>query len=370
MIRLAKSTISKAEINAVIGVLKKEYLGMGQEVATFEQMITEFIGRPAVCVANGTAAIHLACQAAGIGDGDEVLVQSLTFVASFQAISATGAKPIPCEVESGSLTIDLKDAEKRLTKRTKAIMPMHYSGGVGNIDEIYEFAKKNNLRIIEDAAHAFGTVHNNKKVGSFGDIVCFSFDGIKNITSGEGGCIVTSDNTILRKIKDARLLGVEGDTEKRYNGNRSWDFEVTMQGWRYHMSNIMAAIGIVQLQRFNQIATKRKELAILYSDALIKNPLISIFYHNYSNVVPHLYVVRIHGLRDCNQIRERLLKEYGIQTGFHYKPNHLLEYYFDNDALPLPLTEKISSELISLPLHVDLSTKDIEYIVSSLNKVL
>ena len=276
MIRLSKSSISEAEKQAVIRVLDKEYLGMGAEVQMFEKMLSEYFGRTAVCVANGTAALQLAVQATGIGHGDEVLIPSLTYVASFQAISATGAKPIACDIDAKTCMLNWKDAEKRLTPLTKAVMPVHYTGGVGPLDEIYSFAKLNNLRVIEDAAHAFGTIYKQKKIGGFGDISCFSFDGIKNITCGEGGCIVTDDLDIIRKVQDARLVGVEKDTEKRYTGQRSWEFDVTAQGWRYHMSNIMAAIGIEQFKRLKH---KNAELIIIdntHSDFYDNDPRITI----------------------------------------------------------------------------------------------
>jgi len=256
--RLSKSCLSDAEKKAVMEVLDHEFLGMGTEVYQFEEMLTGFFSRPAVCVSTGTAALHLALQAADIGVGDEVLVQSLTYLASFQAISATGAVPVACDVDADTLCLDWKDAEKRLTTKTKAVMPVHYAGSAGALDEVYAFAEQHNLRVIEDAAHAFGTVCQGQKIGSFGDIACFSFDGIKNITSGEGGCIVTDDAEILKKVRDARLLGVEKDTEKRFAGERSWSFGVDAQGWRYHMSNIMAAIGIQQLNRFEYLANKRR----------------------------------------------------------------------------------------------------------------
>ena len=233
-----------------MGVLDREFLGMGAEVQMFEKLLSAFFGRPAVCVANGTAALQLALQACEIGPGDEVLVQSLTYVASFQAISATGARPVACDIENATLTLDWRDAEKRLTTKTKAIMPVHYSGGVGALNEIYSFARKHSLRVIEDAAHAFGSVYQGKRVGGFGDVACFSFDGIKNITSGEGGCVVTDDPDVLRRVQDARLLGVEKDTEKRYMVQRSWEFDWSTQCLRYHMSNIMASIRMEQLKRF------------------------------------------------------------------------------------------------------------------------
>jgi len=354
LIRLSKSCVGEAEKLAVMGVLDREFLGMGAEVQQFEQALTAFFGRPAVCVVNGTAALQLALQACDIGPGDEVLVQSLTYVASFQAISATGATAVACDLDPGTLTLDWRDAEKRLTPRTKAVMPVHYSGGVGALDEIYAFARRHGLRVIEDAAHAFGTTHQGKRIGGFGDIACFSFDGIKNITSGEGGCVVTDDPIVLRNIRDARLLGVEKDTEKRYMGQRSWEFEVSAQGWRYHMSNIMAAIGVEQLKRFPVLAAARQQLASRYDSLLKDNRLISPLYHDYTDVVPHIYVVRISSSVDRDVVRAYLLKN-GIESGTHYFPNHWLEYFrLRSGELPLQVTDSVYPELLSLPLHPDL----------------
>ena len=180
---------------------------MGKHVQKFEQELQSIFNRPVSCVVNGTAALHLALQACGIDAGDEVLVQSITYLASFQAITASGATPIPCDINLSTLTIDLEDAKKKITPRTKAIMPVHYAGDLEDYDGIYNLAQDFNLRVIEDAAHAFGGKINGKYIGSFGDIVCFSFDGLKNITSGEGGCVTTNDLNIINKIKDARLLG-------------------------------------------------------------------------------------------------------------------------------------------------------------------
>ncbi len=290
LIRLSKSCINEAEKKAVMKVLDAEFLGMGIDVNRFEKSLSNYFERDVVCVSTGTAALQLALQAAGIGKNDEVLVQSLTYVATFQAISATGAKPIACDIDLSTFCIDIKDAEKRITKNTKAIMPVHYCGGVGDIEGIYSFAENYNLRVIEDAAHAFGTSFKNKRIGSFGDIACFSFDGIKNITSGEGGCIVTNDKKVTSIAKDIRLLGVEKDTEKRYSGSRSWDFDVKTQGWRYHMSNIMAAIGSTQLSNFNFSSKKRQELAKHYIERL-KNCTKSSLYRSIMMMLSHIYLL-------------------------------------------------------------------------------
>ena len=342
---------------------------MGSDVQQFEEALSEFFVRPAVCVVNGTAAIHLALQSCGIGHGDEVLVPSLTYLASFQAISATGAKPVACDIDPETFLLDLSAAEKRITARTKAIMPVHYTGGVGDLDAVYNFGKKYNLRVVEDAAHAFGTTFLGKKIGSFGDIVCFSFDGIKNITSGEGGCIVTDDEEILQKIRDARLLGVEKDTDKRYSGGRSWDFDTNSQGWRYHMSNIMAAIGVEQLKRFSEFAKKRQKLAKKYDELLNNHPTIHPVPRDYNTVVPHIYVVQIHGMKNRKHIQDELLAK-GIQVGYHYQPNHWLSLYKKDKSPPLPVTDSVFPELMTLPLHPDLSENNVNFVVTELNNII
>lgn len=368
-IRLSKSSIGAAEKQAVVGVLDREFLGMGAEVQQFETALSLFFGRQVLCVANGTAAVHLAVQACGIGTGDEVLVPSLTYVASFQAISATGAKPVACDIDPQTCILDWRDAELRLTARTKAVMPVHYSGGVGDLDGIYAFAKRHGLRVIEDAAHAFGTLQRGKRVGGFGDVACFSFDGIKNITSGEGGCVVTDDLVVLHRIQDARLLGVEKDTEKRYSGQRSWEFDVTAQGWRYHMSNIMAAIGIEQLKRFPEMAAIRQRLARRYDELLLGHSRIRPLPRDYNTVVPHIYPVRILGMSDRKALQAQLMVK-GIQTGFHYQPNHDLSLYRDPAALPLPVTDAVFPELLTLPLHADLTDQDVDAVCAQLKALV
>ncbi len=368
VIRLSKSVIGEAEKRAVMGVLDREYLGMGKEVLEFENLLSQFFSRQAVCVNTGTSALHLALQALGLGPGDEVLVQSITYVASFQAISATGARPIPCEVDPDTITIDVEDAEKRLTERTKVIMPVHYAGGMGALDEIYKLARKNGLRVVEDACHAFGSYYKGEKVGSFGDISCFSFDGIKNITAGEGGAVVTDDKVVLKKVSDARLLGVENDTEKRYKGERSWNFDVRYQGWRYHMSNIMAAIGIEQLKRFPEFATRRQQLAKQYCRNLESIDSIELLKLDFDSIIPHIFVIKLKSA-NRDEIRKKLL-EHGIQTGVHYQPNHFLSFYSASKDVSLPITKEIYTRLLSLPLHPDLKESDVDFICEKLVDLL
>ena len=237
------------------------------------------------------------------------------------------------------------------------------------LDQLYKVAKRHNLLVIEDAAHAFGSNFQDKRIGSFGDIACFSFDGIKNITSGEGGCIVSDDLRFINKVKDLRLLGVINDSEKRFKGERSWDFDSIHQGWRYHMSNIMAAIGIEQLKKFPKFLKKRQSLAKKYDALFLSDQLIRPFKRDYDNIVPHIYVVRIKGLRDRKSLQQKMLKK-GVQVGYHYLPNHFLTKYKNTRKTPLNITESIFEELLTLPLHPDLSEDDLDYIGKVLKKLV
>lgn len=361
-IRLSKSSISQKEKNAVLKVLDSEFLGMGEEVKLFEDKIKNYIGTEmsVVCVSTGTSALHLSVSALNIGIGDEILVPSLTYVASYQAISATGATPISCEINPDTLFIDTEDARKKVTKNTKAIMPVHYASSSKGIKEVYTLANEFNLRVIEDAAQAFGSERENKKIGCVGDIICFSFDGIKNITSGEGGAIVSSDMKFIQKIKDARLLGVEKDTEKRYEGQRSWDFDVKEQGFRYHMSNIMASIGIIQIDRINEFKKIRQLVAKRYMKELSNIKEIKFLDFNFDEVLPHIFVIKV---ENRDKLREYLIAN-DIECGVHYKPNHLLSKY--RSEYKLPRTEKIYEEILTLPCHFDLTNDEQNYVTNKI----
>ncbi|MBI4679899.1 MAG: DegT/DnrJ/EryC1/StrS family aminotransferase [Nitrospirae bacterium] len=379
-IRLSRSIVGQAEAEAVSRVLLEDgYLGMGKEVQTFEEEIAKFLEVPrdwVICVNSGTAALHLAVQTLTRPD-DEVLVQALTYVASFQAIKATGAIPVACEVIPENITLDLDDAAKRLSTRTKIVMPVHYASNPGDLAAIYEFAKHHGLRVIEDAAHAFGCLYHGHKIGSqellnqlYGNspssVVCFSFDGIKNITSGEGGVVITQDPFVAQKIRDARLLGVEQDTEKRYSGQRSWEFDVQQQGYRYHMSNIFAAIGRVQLQRLsNEFAPKRRAWACLYRAKLKSIAGIKFLQSDLDSIIPHIQPILVPAIHR-DSLRQ-YLSDKGIETGIHYMPNHLLTFFGDrNDRLPV--TEQLYEELLSLPLHPGLTESDVNYVTDRVSE--
>lgn len=371
MLRLSRSIVGKAESQAVSKLIEEDgYLGMGQEVRLFEEEIAAYLGVDpwaVSCVNTGTSALHLAIESV-LEPGSEILIPSLTFVASFQAALNANTVPVPCDVDVSSGLLDLEDAATRITPKTKAVMPVHYASNPALLATIYDFAQAHNLRVIEDAAHAFGCTFNNKKVGSFGDIVCFSFDGIKNITSGEGGAIVTADQEAGSRIKDARLLSVENDTEKRYSGGRSWDFDVKRRGWRFHMSNIMASIGRTQLTRLdNEFAPARRRLLALYRKNLAEQPGIALLDMDMSGIIPHIHPIRI--LNGKKPEIAAQLNAAGIPTGMHYKPNHLLSL-FGAGKIKLPATEQLYAELLTLPLHPGVSEDDVNFICEILIKTL
>jgi len=363
-IRLSKSTIGQEEKNAVISVLDKEFLGMGEEVNLFEQEIKEYLktDKEVMCISTGTSALHLAIEALNLDEDDEVLVPSLTYVASFQAISGARVKAIAVDICEDTLFIDLEDAKSRLTPKTKAIMPVHYASNAKDIQAVYDFANEYDLRVIEDAAQAFGCRNSMGKVGTSGDIICFSFDGIKNITSGEGGAVLSSDENIIQRVKDARLLGVEKDTQKRFEGQRSWDFDVKHQGYRYHMSNIFAAIGREQLKKIDFIEEKRKNIVSYYQEKLRTIEHVKVLDFDYENIISHIFVIKA-SKRD--ELREFLLSR-NIECGIHYKPNHLLSLYKTDYSLPK--TEKVYEQILTLPCQLDLTIEEQNLVIDTIKE--
>ena len=292
-IRLSKCSLNNKEIKSVVKTLKSDFLGMGPNVNKFEKKLESFFGRNTVCVSSGTSALHIALESLNLNSGDQVILSSLNYVAALQAVTAAKLTPVLCDIRLSDFSMCTRDLQKKITNKTKVIMPTHYGGNAGNIDEIYKIAKYYNLRVIEDAAHAFGSLNKNKLIGSFGDIACFSFDGIKNITSGEGGCIVSNDKKIIKLSKEIRFLSIEKETENRYLKKKQYFFDVKRQGWRYHMSDIMAAIGIEQFNKIDRFSKRRKQIAKIYSNKLKKNQNLQLLEIDYNITCPHIFVIKL-----------------------------------------------------------------------------
>jgi perosamine synthetase len=277
---------------------------------------------------------------------------------------ACGATPVFCDVSSDTLNADIADIKRKITPRTKAIMPVHYCGLPCDMDTLLAIAKKHNLRIVEDAAHAFGSFYKHKKIGSFADITCFSFDPIKNITCGEGGAIVTRDTELASLIYKKRILGIDKDTWNRYKHKRDWFYTVTTLGFRYHMSNINAAIGLVQLKKFDRFIERKKQIVKIYDSELKKLKAIKILKRDYKNTAPFNYIIKVDKERDSLM---GFLKTHGIDSGVHYIPNHL-QPFFAPYQVSLPVTEKVWQEILTLPLYYELRDDDVYRIINTIKK--
>lgn len=360
-IPISRPSIGLDELKAVKQVFESGWLGMGSVVFEFENILKAHLGAKYVIAVNtGTSALHIALEALGVRQGDEVIVPSLTFIGTIQAIIASKATPVFCDVYSDTLNISIEEVKKRITARTKAVMPVHYAGLPCKMEELLEIAKVKGVSVIEDAAHAFGSTYRGRKIGSFGDLTCFSFDPIKNITCGEGGAVVLNNDNIAQEIIKKRILGIDKDTWHRYKNERSWFYEVVTSGFRYHMSNINAAIGLIQFKKLNKFIKRKREIVKRYDQAFRGSPYIELLFRDYEETAPFNYIIKIK-----NGLRDRLLgflNKNGVGAGVNYIPNHLQPLFKDSKS-ELPVTEKVWKELISLPLYPDMSDNNVETVI-------
>jgi perosamine synthetase len=360
-IPVSRPSIGEEELAAVRRVFASGWLGLGADVLEFEKAVGRFLGAPnVVCTNTGTTALHLALETLGIGPGDEVLVPSFTFVATAQAVSATGARPVFCDIMEEDLNLDVEDARKRLTPETRAIIPVHYRGIPCDMDELQELAAEHDLHIVEDAAHAFGSSYKGGRIGSLGEMACFSFDPIKNITCGEGGAVIFRNNDLLERLQQKRILGIDKDTWSRYRNERSWFYDVVTLGYRYHMSNINAAIGLVQIRKFDAMNRRKIEVARRYDEAFGDiEGVETLENRGYAGIGLFAYMMRVRSHR--NELMDYLAAR-GVGSGVHYIPSHLFSFY-RRDGFTLPVTEQIYQEIISLPLFPDITNEEVERVV-------
>jgi dTDP-4-amino-4,6-dideoxygalactose transaminase len=311
----------------------------------------------------GTSALHLALCGAGIGPGDEVIVPSFNFVADMQAITAVGATSVFCDIRPDNLGVDAERAEALVTSRTRAIMPLHFSGIPCDIDGAHRVAQRHGLRVIEDATHAFGSVHHGKKIGSFGDLTCFSFDPVKIITSIDGGAVICRTADEHARIQHARLLGIDKDTTERYKNQRAWDYDVVGHGFRYHMTNINASIGLSQLARIDGFISSRQATCRLYNEAFKELPGIDPPPSDFDGVSPFIYVIRVRPDWRLDLIAS--MRSRGVATGIHFLPAHQFTFYASSPRGPLPVTEQVTQEVVTLPLWSHMPREKAERVVDA-----
>ncbi|HEY8414105.1 MAG TPA: DegT/DnrJ/EryC1/StrS family aminotransferase [Pyrinomonadaceae bacterium] len=362
-----KPLIEKEEMEASRAALELGWLGMGSYVGTFEERLKDFLGagdRYVAAVSTGHAAIHLALLAMGVGPGDEVITPSFNNAADFQAILATGAEPVFCDVEDDSLCIDLDKAEELVSPRTKAMIVMDYDCVLCDHDRVAEFARAHGLRVLHDAAHSFGSKYKERMVGSFSDIATFSFDPVKTITCIDGGALVLRSEDELQRVQEMRLIGMNQPPKVMYTNERAWTYDMRLVGFRYHMANLHAAIGLAQLAKIAVISESRNSACRYYNERLGDVRDVKVPQTDYDGITPFLYYIRVPGEK-----REALrahLREHGIDTGIHWQPGHWFSLLKDCRRGDLSVTERVGHEVLSLPLHSKMTTETLDRVISGI----
>ena len=369
MIQLFKPYVSEEAIAAVGEVLRSGWIGLGPKTEEFEQAFASYTGaKYAVAVNSATAALHLAVVVSGIRPKDEVLTTPLTFVSSNHPILYEQAEPVFADVDDLTLNIDLKKAESLISPRTKAIIAVHYGGNPINIEELYSFAARHNLAVIEDAAHACGATFGGRRIGSFG-LTCFSFHAVKNLPTGDGGMLTTNDEEVYQRLMRLRWVGIDHSTFARAAGQYRWEYGVSEVGYKYHMNDIIAAIGLEHLKRVDEWNGRRRQIVETYRTELSTlGPDKLRFVERTEGAVSanHLCVVRVNKRNEV----VRMLAERGISVGVHYKPNHLYPPYATARRGRLDVTEQAYSEILSLPLHLFLTDDDVQKVCDALRTII
>lgn len=373
MTQVFRPHYDEREAQAVAKVLASGWVGLGPRVAEFECRFAEYVGAHyAIATNSATAALHLSCIVANVQPGDEVLIPAITFVSTAHAVSYCGATPVFVDVEPDTLNLDPEDARRKITPATKAIIPVHYGGHACRMDDIYTLAYDHDLAVIEDAAHACGAEYKGKRIGSLpGSLtVNYSFHAVKNLGTPDGGMIATDRLELDQLLRRLRWCGIDKSTWDRTaiaeSGPRnqysqySWYYEVTDLGYKYHMNDVTAAIGLVQLDKLPATNARRREIASRYTAKLSSLPWLECpIEHDYTRSAWHNYVIK-------TDYRDRLnlhLKERDIATGVHYMPLHLHPYYRQRTHAIVPVAERVWTRLLTLPLYPGLTDEEVSTVI-------
>lgn len=367
MIPVFKPKMNKEEILPELEkIFDSGWIGLGPRTTEFEEKFTDYIGvKYAVAVNSATAALHLANCVLGIAKGSEVIVPSMTFISTALAPLYCGAKPVFADIEDDTLCIDPKDIERKITSKTKAIIAVHYGGHACKMQEILEIAKRYNLYVIEDVAHGCGGRYQETMLGAIGVMGCFSFHAVKNLPTADGGMITTNDEGLYKELKRLRWVGIDKDTwdrsaKKVYN----WQYSVNKLGFKYHMNDITAIIGLAQLKVLEEHNLIRREYAKKYDEVFkniswIRTPVEK----DYAYSARHNYVIRVPKRNELNEY----LRTKEISTGVHYEPIHHHKL-FANTKADVPVTERVWTKLLTLPLYPDMTNREFHYVTSEVIK--
>ena len=374
MIPIAQPTIDDDEIAAVAACLKSLQLATGPKVQEFEEALSRrWAGRHVVCVTSGTAALHLALLGFDLKAGDEVITSPLTFIATANTIVQAGARPVFVDVDPASLNIDPAQVRAAVTSRTRALLPVHFAGLAADLDPLYEVAERNGLRVLEDAAQAFGARYNGAEVGSFGDCQIFSFHPNKTITSGEGGCVVTQDEDMRQFVKRMRFHGIDERAASPRN-NRAYD--VRGAGYKYNMPDICAAIGLAQLKKCEDLLKRREAIAQSYLDCFSGMKHVQLtsppaFRHRHAwNMFA---VVLNEPLASDRDTIVRKLHEQGVRAGTHYPAAHLFSFYrqhYNYREGMFPQAERIASRIVTLPIYPTMNYEASQRVIETFQSII
>ncbi|HGM9736529.1 TPA: UDP-4-amino-4-deoxy-L-arabinose aminotransferase [Proteus mirabilis] len=370
----SRPAIGDEEIKAVESVLRSGWITTGPQNHQLEQDFCEKFGsKHAIAVCSATAGMHVVLMAMGIGPGDEVITPSQTWVSTINIITLLGAEPVMVDIDRDTLMVSAESVKKAITPRTKAIIPVHYAGAPCDLDALRAVADEAGIPLIEDAAHAIGTRYKDEWIGEKGTSI-FSFHAIKNVTCAEGGLVVTDDDELANRVRCLKFHGLGVDAFDRQIQGRKPQAEVVEPGYKYNLSDIHAAIAVVQLSRLEEMNAKRAELVALYREKLQDSPLEMLSVPEYPHLhANHLFMVRV-DKNACGIDRDTFmekLKQKEIGTGLHFRAAHTQKYYRERyPSLSLPQSEWNSATLCSLPLFPDISNKDVIRVVDAINEIL
>ncbi|SCX67510.1 UDP-4-amino-4,6-dideoxy-N-acetyl-beta-L-altrosamine transaminase [Lysinibacillus fusiformis] len=355
-----RQCIDEEDIQAVVDVLRSPFLTTGPKIAEFEKSIADYVGaKYAVAFSNGTAALHGACYAAGIGEGDEVITSPITFAASANCVRYMNGTVIFADIDEKTYNIDVNEIEKLITPRTKAIIPVDFTGQPADMDPIMELAKKHQLIVIEDGAHSLGATYKGRKVGKLADMTMFSFHPVKPVTTAEGGVIVTDNEEYYKKMLRFRGHGIEQTAYALEQGN--WYYEMTDLGYNYRMTDVQAALGISQMEKLDTFIGIRQELANFYNEQFVTDKEFTVPYQLPNTLSGwHLYSIKLPEYVDRKKVFE-LLREANIGVHVHYIPVYWHPYYakLGYQKGLCPKAEKWYEQALTLPLHTNLLPVDV-----------
>lgn len=367
-----RPTLDEASIDEVVDSLRSGWITTGPKVAKFEDMLRTYFDAPhALALGSATAGLYLALQALQFNPGDEVITTPMTFAGTLNVIVLNGLRPVLVDVDPVTYNMDVSQIESCITPKTRAIMPVHFAGLSVDLDPLYHLAAKYGLRVIEDAAHAMGTTYKGKKIGSFGDIHVFSFHPNKNMTTGEGGCVITRDADLAKRISLLRFHGMDREAWNRFGKTGTQDYEIVIPGHKFNMMDIQGALGIHQLPQLETFNSKRKHLAHRYLKELagIKSLQLPSPGTQNDGHAWHLFAPLA---ADRTSLMAEL-KERNIGTGLHYKSVHLYPYYRETFGWrrgDFPQAEKVGDSILSLPLFPLLTEGQQDEVISTLHKIL